>query len=47
VKRIQATTPFVDDVAAAKQPYLKVLCIPIYFDDENSVVFEFATIPSG
>ena len=40
-KHIGAITLFVDDLAAAKEFYLKVFDLPIYYEDPNSAVFQF------
>jgi lactoylglutathione lyase len=38
---IGAITLFVEDLAAAKQFYLDVFELPVTFEDDNSVVFNF------
>ena len=38
---IAAITLFVEDLAAARQFYLDVFGLPVHFEDEDSVVFEF------
>ena len=38
---IGAITLFVEDLAAAKQFYLKVFGLPVVFEDDNSTVFKF------
>jgi len=40
-KGIGAVTLFVEDLAAAKQFYLKVFGLPVMFEDNNSTVFKF------
>jgi len=40
-KGIGAVTLFVEDLAAAKQFYLKVFGLPVMFEDNNSTVFMF------
>ena len=40
-KGIYAVTLFVEDLAAAKQFYLKVFGLPVMFEDNNSAVFKF------
>ena len=40
-KGIGAITLFVEDLAAAKQFYLKVFGLPVVFEDDNSTVFKF------
>jgi catechol 2,3-dioxygenase-like lactoylglutathione lyase family enzyme len=40
-KGIYAVTLFVEDLAAAKQFYLKVFGLPVMFEDNNSTVFKF------
>ena len=39
--RISATTLFVEDLAATKRFYLEVFGLPIHFEDDASVVFDF------
>lgn len=39
--RISATTLFVEDLAATKQFYLDVFRLPVHFEDDVSVVFDF------
>jgi catechol 2,3-dioxygenase-like lactoylglutathione lyase family enzyme len=41
VKRIDAITLFVEDLAAAKQFYQDVFGLPIHYEDANSAVFKF------
>ena len=38
---IRAITLFVEDLAAAKRFYLEVFELPVMFEDDNSVVFDF------
>lgn len=38
---ISAITLFVEDLEAAKQFYLKVFGLPVFFEDNNSAVFKF------
>jgi catechol 2,3-dioxygenase-like lactoylglutathione lyase family enzyme len=38
---IAAITLFVDDLAAAKRFYGDVFGLPVFFEDDNSAVFEF------
>ena len=38
---IDAITLFVEDLAAARTFYAEVFGLPIYFEDENSAVFNF------
>jgi predicted enzyme related to lactoylglutathione lyase len=40
-KSIFAITLFVEDLAIAKQFYLKVFGLPVMFEDDNSAVFQF------
>lgn len=40
-KRIGALTLFVEDLAAAKQFYGDVFGLPVFFEDADSVVFNF------
>ena len=40
-KGIGAVTLFVEDLAAAKQFYMKVFGLPVMFEDNNSTVFKF------
>jgi len=40
---ISAITLFVEDLAAAKQFYLKVFGLPLVFEDGNSAVFTFGS----
>jgi len=40
-KQIGAITLFVDDLAAAKEFYLNVFDLPVYYEDPNSAVFKF------
>jgi len=40
-KSIFAVTLFVEDLADAKQFYLKVFGLPVMFEDDNSAVFQF------
>jgi len=40
-KDIFAITLFVEDLATAKQFYLKVFDLPVVFEDNNSAVFKF------
>lgn len=40
-KKIGAITLFVEDLAAARQFYLDVFGLPVRFEDDNSVVFDF------
>jgi catechol 2,3-dioxygenase-like lactoylglutathione lyase family enzyme len=40
-KSIEAVTLFVEDLAAAKQFYLEVFGLPVYYEDANSAVFKF------
>ena len=40
-KGIAAITLFVEDLAAARQFYLKVFGLPVIFEDSNSAVFKF------
>jgi lactoylglutathione lyase len=40
-KGIGAITLFVEDLAAAKQFYLKVFGLPVDYEDDNSTVFKF------
>ena len=41
VKRIDAITLFVEDLAAAKAFYLEVFALPVHYEDPNSTVFKF------
>ena len=41
VKGIDAITLFVEDLAATKAFYVEVFALPIYYEDDNSAVFEF------
>ena len=41
VKRIDAITLFVEDLAAAKAFYLEVFGLPVHYEDPNSTVFKF------
>lgn len=38
---ISAVTLFVEDLGAAKRFYQEVFELPVYFEDDNSAVFEF------
>jgi len=38
---ISAITLFVEDLAAARQFYLETFALPVIFEDDNSVVFNF------
>jgi len=40
-KQIGAITLFVEDVAAAKEFYMQVFDLTVYYEDPNSVVFKF------
>jgi catechol 2,3-dioxygenase-like lactoylglutathione lyase family enzyme len=40
-KGIFAITLFVDDLATARQFYMKVFGLPVMFEDNNSAVFKF------
>ena len=40
-KQIGAITLFVEDLNAAKEFYLNVFDLPVYFEDPNSAVFKF------
>ena len=40
---ITAVTLFADDLAATRQFYVDVFRLPVYFEDEVSVVFKFGT----
>ena len=40
-KGIYAITLFVEDLAAARQFYMKVFGLPVIFEDANSAVFKF------
>jgi lactoylglutathione lyase len=40
-KRIGALTLFVEDLAATRQFYLDVFGLPVHYEDEVSVVFDF------
>ena len=40
-KGIFAVTLFVEDLAAAKQFYLRAFGLPVEFEDDNSAVFKF------
>lgn len=40
-KGIFAVTLFVEDLAAARQFYMKVFGLPVVFEDDNSAVFKF------
>ena len=40
-KGISAITLFVEDLDAAKQFYIKVFGLPIFYEDPNSAVFKF------
>jgi catechol 2,3-dioxygenase-like lactoylglutathione lyase family enzyme len=40
-KGIYAITLFVEDLAAAKQFYMRVFGLPVIFEDANSAVFKF------
>ncbi len=40
-KSISAITLFVEDLDAAKQFYLKVFGLPLFYEDPNSAVFKF------
>ena len=40
-KGIQAVTLFVEDVASAKQFYVKVFGLPVVFETDDSAVFRF------
>ena len=40
-KGISAITLFVEDLDAAKQFYLKVFGLPVFYEDPNSAVFKF------
>jgi catechol 2,3-dioxygenase-like lactoylglutathione lyase family enzyme len=40
-KGISAITLFVEDLEAAKQFYLKVFGLPVFYEDPNSAVFKF------
>ncbi|MBK8781088.1 MAG: VOC family protein [Anaerolineales bacterium] len=40
-KGISAITLFVEDLDAAKQFYLKVFGLPLFYEDPNSAVFKF------
>ena len=41
VKSISAITLFVEDLEAAKQFYLKIFGLPVFYEDDNSAVFKF------
>ena len=41
-KQIGAITLFVEDIDATKEFYTKVFDLPVYYEDPNSVVFQFA-----
>ena len=41
VKGIDAITLFVEDLPAARQFYQDVFDLPIFFEDDNSAVFQF------
>jgi lactoylglutathione lyase len=43
-KDIGAITLFVEDLGAAKQFYQDVFDLPVYYEDENSAVFEFGGV---
>jgi catechol 2,3-dioxygenase-like lactoylglutathione lyase family enzyme len=43
-KDIGAVTLFVDDLGAAKQFYRDVFDLPVYYQDENSAVFQFGSV---
>lgn len=40
-KRINAITLFAEDLAAAKEFYVRVFGLPVVFEDDDSVVFNF------
>ncbi len=40
-KGISAITLFVEDLDAAKQFYIKVFGLPVFYEDPNSAVFKF------
>ncbi len=40
-KQIGAITLFVEDVAASKEFYEEIFCLPVHFEDQNSAVFRF------
>ena len=41
VKQIEAITLFVEDLAEAREFYLKVFGLPIFFEGDTSAVFKF------
>jgi lactoylglutathione lyase len=43
-KEISAITLFADDLSAAKQFYQNVFDLPVYYEDDNSAVFQFAGV---
>jgi lactoylglutathione lyase len=43
-KEIGAVTLFVDDLGASKQFYRDVFHLPVYFEDDNSAVFQFGGV---
>jgi catechol 2,3-dioxygenase-like lactoylglutathione lyase family enzyme len=43
-KEIGAITLFVDDLGVAKQFYQDVFGLPVYYEDENSAVFQFGGV---
>ncbi len=43
-KDIGAITLFVDDLGAAKQFYQHVFDLPVYYEDDNSAVFQFGAV---
>jgi lactoylglutathione lyase len=43
-KDIGAVTLFVDDLGAAKQFYQHVFDLPVYYEDDNSAVFQFGAV---
>ncbi len=43
-KEISAVTLFVDDLGASRQFYQDVFGLPVYYEDENSAVFQFGGV---
>jgi lactoylglutathione lyase len=43
-KEIGAITLFVDDLGAATQFYQDVFDLPVYYEDDNSAVFQFGAV---
>jgi catechol 2,3-dioxygenase-like lactoylglutathione lyase family enzyme len=43
-KEISAVTLFVDNLGASKQFYQDVFDLPVYYEDENSAVFQFGGV---